>query len=139
MVYTYCTSRRANYIGHLSTASTWASASFDNMGGFHSSYMANVPVISDAAHTPSVLPGAAHRYRHRRLAPCILLLLRHRQGRGARGGCGEGARVVSPPPSRIRSHPVRRHLKVTFVHSVCEITYSICLQRKMYDRISMRH
>jgi hypothetical protein len=67
--------------------------------------MANVPVMSDAAHTPTVLPGAAQRYRQRSEGAVVSLhASASSSGAGNGGALGIGT-VVGKVPAPSRRQP----------------------------------
>jgi hypothetical protein len=69
--------------------------------------MANVPVMSDAAHTPTVLPAAAQRYRQRSEGAVVSLHASASSsgaGAGTGGALGIGA-VVGKVPAPSRRQP----------------------------------
>lgn len=65
--------------------------------------MANVPVMSDAAHTPNVLTGAAQRYRQRSEG-AVVSLHASASSSGAGGALGIGT-VVGKVPAPSRRQP----------------------------------
>jgi hypothetical protein len=66
--------------------------------------MANVPVISDVAHTPRVLPGAAHRYWHRSEGTVLSLHASSSSSSGTGSGGALGA-VAGKVLVSCRHHP----------------------------------